>query len=246
MCKDFIRKLRILLIRMKAGCYPTLPSSSLSIIVAPHPDDEVFGCTGLMQRLISEGKQVELILMTGGGKSHAGCCDVDEMDLIRHRRELTKNAASVYGLQGEHIHFLDYPDGGISQEHPQKSVLVSLLQHLVEGQASVAVFYPHRKGEGWSDHLATSSIIGKLCDEICPKATQYEYCVWFWFYNFWKMDWKHACLLKMNEKEFAIKLKAIDEYIEPKAPCGKPWSGVLPKVFLWANKWNKELYFKVK
>lgn len=28
----------------------------------------------------------------------------------------------------------------------------------------------------------------------------------------------------MNKKEHAVKLKAIDVYIEPKAPCGKPWS----------------------
>ncbi|MFQ9809237.1 MAG: PIG-L deacetylase family protein [Segatella copri] len=35
------------------------------MIVAPHPDDEVFGCCGLMQRLIAQGKRVELIIMTG-------------------------------------------------------------------------------------------------------------------------------------------------------------------------------------
>ena len=35
-------------------------------------------------------------------------------------------------------------------------------------------------------------------------------------------------------------------YILPQAPCGMPWSGVLPEMFVKANRWNKELYFEVR
>ena len=74
----------------------------------------------------------------------------------------------------------------------------------------------------------------------------YEYCVWFWYYNTWKIDWKNAQLLNMTKEEHLKKKKAIDKYIYPKAPCGKPWSGTLPKIFIHANRWNKELYFKIR
>ena len=75
-------------LRLRAKNILYLSSANLSIIVAPHPDDEVFGCCGLMQRLIAQGKRVELIIMTGGGKSHAGCCDIDESELIRQRKNM--------------------------------------------------------------------------------------------------------------------------------------------------------------
>ena len=166
--------------------------------------------------------------------------------MIHQRRQLTIRAAKEYGLSQEHIHFLEYPDGGVRESDTQTKKLSDLLQKLVDGQDDVSVFYPHKNGEGWSDHVTTSNIVSHLFDKICPNAKQYEYCVWFWFYNCWKIDWNQACLVRMNKNEHAVKLKAIDAYIEPKAPCGKPWSGVLPPVFLWANKWDKELYFRVK
>ena len=50
----------------------------------------------------------------------------------------------------------------------------------------------------------------------------------------------------MTPSEHELKMKAMDAYIRPLAPCGNPWSGVLPKVFVDANRWNKELYFKAR
>jgi hypothetical protein len=50
----------------------------------------------------------------------------------------------------------------------------------------------------------------------------------------------------MSRAQHQRKLQAVDDYVTPLAPCGKPWSGVLPKPFLKAAKWNKELYFKIK
>lgn len=247
MIKDFIRQLRIFFIRMLTFCKSSLPLPDVAIVIAPHPDDEVFGCCGLMQRMVAEGKQVELIIMTGGGKSHASCCDINEGVLIAERRQLTRNAAAIYGLAEEHIHFLNYPDGDVQFSNENTKDLMRTLagiDKMVAGK-EVAVFYPHQLGEGWSDHLRTSEIAKQLCASILPCAKQYEYCVWFWFYNCWKIDLKHAFTLKMNKDEYACKLKAIDAYIDPKAPCGKPWSGVLPPVFLWANKWRKELFFQL-
>ena len=186
--------------------------------------------------------------MTGGGKSHSSCCDVNEDELIAERRQLTRNAASVYGLSEDHIHFLDYSDGGVQFDDENTEELKRILSNINPSAAgkTISVFYPHSVGEGWSDHLRTSEIAKRLCASIIPAAKQYEYCVWFWFYNCWKIDWKNAFTLRMTKQEYTTKLKAIDAYIEPKAPCGKPWSGVLPPVFLWANKWNRELYFRVK
>lgn len=104
------------------------------------------------------------------------------------------------------------------------------------------ILVPH-SGEGWSDHLATRRIGLSLAD---AESEIWEYCVWMWYYNVWKLDRHAARILRMSKSEHRKKLAAMDAYTKALAPCGKPWSGVLPGVFLWANRRDKELFFKVR
>ena len=211
------------------------------MIVAPHPDDEVFGCSGLIQRLIENGKKVHIVILSGGGKSHQNCCLIDELTLMNFRRDLSRKAAKILGIPLSQVHFFNYPDGQISFDNTETQQLQVLIRKL----SPDAIFIPH-KGEGWNDHVEAGNIIKKLVVTLSSSIQLYEYCVWFWYYNVWNIDWKNAFVLKMNEKEYQLKLKAIDVYVKPLAPCGKPWSGVLPKIFVKANQWNCELYFKIK
>lgn len=236
--KDIARRIRIRLFRLRCLSCDELKTFSNVLIVAPHPDDEVLGCSGLIQRLLRNGKQVDVVILSGGGKSHAGCCRIEESLLIDSRRDLSRKAAGLLDLPLRNLHFLDYPDGSISFDCPE----TDRLKNLIETLHPNAIFVPHR-GEGWSDHLAAGDIVRRLIDKD-PKIELYEYCVWFWFYNVWNIDWKNARILAMSPQEHKMKNQAIDAYVLPKAPCGKPWSGVLPDVFVKANRWKKELYFK--
>lgn len=241
--KDCIRIIRILIIRLISSFRKKFNSDDIqakALIVAPHPDDEIIGCAGLLRSLLQNGKQVDIILMTGGGASHHGCCDIDEKTLINARRQLTKDAAQIIGLSADRIHFLDYPDGCISKDNPETEKLSELIKDL----SPDAIFVPN-KGEGWSDHIVTGEIVRNIIKDN-ESISLYEYCVWFWYYNYWAIDWEQARVLKMTKQQAKTKNLAIDAYIHPAAPCGKPYSGVLPSVFIWANSWDKELYFKVK
>ncbi len=234
---DFIRLGRIAFLRFALSNTFELYAEK-TLILAPHPDDEVIGVAGLIQHLLSKGKRVEVVIMTGGGKSHSGCCKIEEQELIKARRDLSRKAAEILGLPQNDLHFLDYPDGGIAYNHPETERLKTFITEIKPD----TIFVPHH-GEGWSDHIQTREIGLKLAD---AHISVYEYCVWFWYYNTWKIDWKSARILKMTQEEYVLKNKAIDTYVLPQAPCGKPWSGVLPKIFVQANRWNKELYFRIK
>ena len=111
--KNFIRKLRILYIRGRIINVPEMKVYGHALVIAPHPDDEVFGCAGLISRLVRMGHKVDVIIMSGGGASHNTCCPEGVSDLIEKRRQLTLNAMKVLGLSHEKIYFLDYPDGEI-------------------------------------------------------------------------------------------------------------------------------------
>lgn len=236
--KDLIRYIRIVLLHLLYRFRPALPLTDKTVIIAPHPDDEVIGCAGVIQALVERGTPPHVIILTCGEGSHRGCCDTPAEEIIAARHQLTLKAAATLGLPESHIHCLHYPDGGVALEHPETERLRQLLLSL----APDALFIPHR-GEGWSDHLQAAEIAKTLMED--SSVSIYEYCVWMWYYNVWRLDFRQARLLRMSRAHHQRKLQAIDEYVTPQAPCGKPWSGVLPKPFLKAAKWNKELYFLV-
>lgn len=69
MIKDFIRTVRVRAVRALASTRPRLDVSERRVlVVAPHPDDEVFGCAGLVQQLVQSGTQVDVVIVTGGQK----------------------------------------------------------------------------------------------------------------------------------------------------------------------------------
>ena len=239
MIKDLIRYIRIAILHLLYRFCPAFSLTKKTVIIAPHPDDEVIGCAGLIQALVVRGMPPHVIILTGGEGSHRGCCDTSAEEIIAARHQLTLKAAATLGLPVSHIHCFHYPDGGVTLEHPE----TERLQTLLSEQNPLSVFVPHR-GEGWSDHLQAAESAKHLLKG--KNVSIYEYCVWMWYYNVWRLDSCNARLLRMSRTHHQRKLQAIDEYVTPLAPCGKPWSGMLPKPFLKATRWNKELYFKVK
>lgn len=237
--KDKIRKSHISYLSKKASRLKILSTEELkkNLIIAPHPDNEVIGCGGLIARLVEEDDAPQIIVMTGGEGSHENCCSTPKEEIIRARRGLTRKALSILGVPESNIHELNFPDGNISESHSEVEKLKTLIGELKPD----TVFMPHW-GEGWPDHVKTAEIVKKLL----PNETEvWEYCVWMWYYNVWRgLDWRNAAVLKMTPPEHELKLKAIDAYTKPLAPCGRPWSGVLPPLFLKANSGERELYFK--
>lgn len=237
--KSFIRYIRLFILHFLNSYRPQLELSENTVIIAPHPDDEVIGCAGLIQALVERNTPPHVIILTGGEGSHRGCCDISADEIIEARHQLTIKAAITLGLPLSNIHCLEYPDGGIDIAHTETEKLKVLLTQL----SPKALFLPHN-GEGWSDHINVMGIVKKLMK--CHVVNIYEYCVWMWYYNVWKLENKSARILRMTPAQHKRKLQAIEQYVTPLAPCGKPWSGVLPKPFLKAARWNKELYFKTK
>lgn len=239
MLKSILRYLRLYILHLLYRSRPRLSLTDKTIIIAPHPDDEVIGCAGLIYALVERGMPPHVIILTGGENSHVYCCSLDKNKIVESRHQLTLKAAATLGLPVSHIHCLHYPDGGVALEHPETERLAALLQELKPD----AIFVPHH-GEGWSDHLQATEITKHLLKG--QDVSVYEYCVWMWYYNVWRLDYCNARLLRMSRAQHQRKLEAIDEYVTPLAPCAKPWSGVLPEPFLKAAKWKKELYFLVR
>ncbi|MFB3879861.1 MAG: PIG-L deacetylase family protein [Armatimonadota bacterium] len=92
------------------------------LIFAPHPDDEVLGCAGLIQQALSRGAHVHVVLMTNGDGSELSLIFGERelsrkprafIDLGRSRQQETISALASLGLPADRIRFLGYPNNGL-------------------------------------------------------------------------------------------------------------------------------------
>lgn len=83
------------------------------LILAPHPDDEAFGCGGSIMRHVAAGDPVTVIIVTDGG---GGCERPEQIDYITQRRAESRSAAMLLGY-GE-PEFWDYRDRQLACDEP--------------------------------------------------------------------------------------------------------------------------------
>lgn len=86
-----------------------------ALVLAPHFDDEVLGCGGLLAQLTAAGATVRVLFLTDGGGGREAVADRDGYRLRRRQEALA--AAAVLGIAG--CDFLDLPDGGLAQHLAQ-------------------------------------------------------------------------------------------------------------------------------
>jgi LmbE family N-acetylglucosaminyl deacetylase len=94
------------------------------VIIAPHPDDEVLACGGLIQQALALGDSVWVVYVTCGDGSWPSAWRVtgnlfpgpeDYLELGRARIEEAKASAKILGLDTTRLVFLGYSDGELDR-----------------------------------------------------------------------------------------------------------------------------------
>jgi len=94
------------------------------VIFAPHPDDEVIGCAGIMMQSLARGERVKVVAITSGdgfpgaaaGVAHKAVDQVGPDDffaLSRFRQMQSRTALGILGGKAEDLIVLGYPDGDL-------------------------------------------------------------------------------------------------------------------------------------
>lgn len=92
------------------------------LVVAPHPDDEVLGAGGLMQRVAAAGGAVHVVYLTDGDGYPEGVETEDKVvkpttaeyrEYGRLREREARRALRALKLEGQPYTFLSFPDGGL-------------------------------------------------------------------------------------------------------------------------------------
>lgn len=106
---------------------PLPPKTSVDIlIIAPHPDDAVLCCSGVIQQALAQKKHIRIINVTDGDGYLASAAkqlripivsltpqDLRRFGNIRQREE--RKSLQVLGVPVTHVTFLGYPDGWLEE-----------------------------------------------------------------------------------------------------------------------------------
>jgi len=121
-CGKFILALAMLIGLSSAFAQSRSPRPDSIIIFAPHPDDEVIGCAGIIMQALARGARVKVVDITSGdgfaaaaaGLSHKKVSEVgpdDFLALSRLRQAQSRNALEILGGKVDDLIVLGYPDG---------------------------------------------------------------------------------------------------------------------------------------
>ena len=148
------------------------------LVVAPHPDDEVLGCGGVMQHAVAEGVEITVALMTNGDASELAVIFGDRQlplspeayrRLGERRQGETLQAVGSLGVPADHVRFLGYPNGGLTAmwrpEHWLPDMLYTSPRTGLDSCRYSNCFTP---GASYCGHQVLSDLIS-LLEQVQPR-----------------------------------------------------------------------------
>ena len=145
------------------------PPGRRAVVVAPHPDDELLGCGGTIQKHLAAGEQVDVVFMTSGERTASFVGAAHDARIEQREGEAVAACAHV-GLAAAHLHFLRAPDGDAASG---REALAGALQRL----APDLLYVPNPR-DPHRDHVATARIASELVAEVPSIVTVAVYEVW--------------------------------------------------------------------
>ena len=131
-----------------------------TLVVAPHPDDELLGCGGTLLRRNAEGGTVAWLLMTAiteeGGWSR---------ERIKQRAGEIEKVRDGLGIAPQHLYRLDFPTVQLDQQ-PMDTLVSRVSEVLIDFEPE-EVLLPH-PGDAHSDHRITFDAVS-----ACTKWFRY-------------------------------------------------------------------------
>ncbi len=222
------------------------PCFNRTLILAPHPDDEVLGLGGIIMNLLTRGGEVCILYLTDGESS--GIWNNNE-EIRRQRIQLSEKSTARLAINNSNIFRLHLPDGNIPHPgNPGFEKAASDVKELIDMVKPDAVFATHPLDYWPFDHIACAEIASEAIKLSDHKPQLWYYWVWAW-YNLrpWKLSVSR--LKKLQKIDIGDHLQGKKEqmeiYLNSLTPDGKPWSGILPKSLLKAFNYPYEIVERV-
>ncbi|MDP2793533.1 MAG: glycosyltransferase [Sulfurisoma sp.] len=121
-----------------------------ALVFAPHPDDEVIGCGGLLKRLVAAGVVIRVVVVSDG----AAGLPPNEAPALRRQESLT--GLGMVGV--ETCEFWDFPDGAL----PFGGKIEPRYQQVVDAFKPDLIFLPHPAEQHVDHRSLTRGLLAAL------------------------------------------------------------------------------------
>lgn len=175
-------------------------------VFAPHPDDEILGCGGMLQQLAENGNPILLVHVTNGTQSHpdSQIYPPQTLDVIRPQESLA--ALEVLGITEQvSIISLELSDGDVFAEQDKFN---EKLATVIQPDDILVTPFMH---DGHPDHEATGQVVAAFAKQ--HNLDCYQVLIWAWH---WakpadeRIPWDSAVRLDLSAEQLARKTQAID------------------------------------
>ena len=149
--------------------------SSLSkvLLLAPHPDDEVLACGGLLQRWYRLGAHIDIWMITDGEACFGD--DVDAAEVATRRRLEAGEAHKRLSIEAT-VTWLELPDSKVARHAQQLQAMLNAYLDSTE-RAQLVLIAPLPL-DGHPDHNCVGAVAYELARQ--RKLMLLQYPIWMW------------------------------------------------------------------
>ncbi|OEC32732.1 N-acetylglucosaminyl deacetylase, LmbE family [Pseudomonas cuatrocienegasensis] len=183
-----------------------LPPGSHVVVVAPHPDDEVLACGGLLAQIAWQDVRVSMVAVTDGEASHPHSAVWPTQLLRRERPRESQLALRRLGFSPQDVHWtrLRLDDSQVARD--EAYLLDALVQCIADATHVISTW----RHDGHCDHEA----VGRACAAAVQHqgCQLYEVPVWAWHWAAPEDDrlpWARARKLLLDNDALGRKQAAI-------------------------------------
>lgn len=188
------------------GAEQLCPAGARLIVVAPHPDDEILMCGGLLSGFRGREHELLMISVTDGEGSHPDSSRWSPERLRERRPQESREALQRLGLDVDAVAWqrLSLQDSAVARD---ERALVNHLCQLLEPQDRLLSTW---RSDGHCDHEA----VGRACAEAARecRVALMEVPVWAWHWadpEDTRLPWLRARRLKLDDDSQRRKCHAI-------------------------------------
>ena len=217
-----------------------VPPGHRAVLVAPHPDDEILACGGLLQQLAGRGEAPLLIAVTDGEGSHPDSALWPVPRLRQARPRESEAALQTLGSMHAKVLRLGFADGGV------QAAQTALERRLAALLTPTDVVITTWRYDGHPDHEATARAC--MAAARMAGARLLEVPVWGWHWSApgdGAMPLATARKLVLTPSQQRVKRAAMDCFVSQTGPDASSGAGpILPASALDRALASFELYFE--
>ncbi len=196
-----------------------VPHTARTVVVSPHPDDEILATGGLLAMIAHAGTDVCVVAVTDGGASHPGSTRWPAPLLAAHRRAESLQGLALLGLAPHTRAALDVPDGQVLSHF--RTIVCWLRDFLRPDDVVLSTWAL----DGHPDHEASAQATAMACAGVGARHIQVPVWMWHWASpSDARVPWQRMVRLPLSADAINRKKRALSAHLTQLEPqdTGRP------------------------